>query len=157
MLAAAAGALGGYYLGFSGARTTVRTSELASDLLVPATDYRDQRVRREAIRSELKRLMLLQAQSLAESGAYLTTDALLRASDGFLLRSSTRLYTPTALEGRRTEAGWVATLSHQESPDREACSVALGVDRAYAGGIPLRRPGRVRCSWDISTRLNRLW
>ena len=155
--AALAGAAGGYLLGFGGGRAAARTSEAAADLLVPVLDFRVTRVRREAIRSELRDMMQRQLASQADSGVFLPDRLLADGSAGFVLHTFTHTYGPTVLGGRGSTVGWIATLSHERSPAREACSVALGVDRAYAGGIPLRGPGKVRCSWDLATRLNRLW
>ena len=80
-----------------------------------------------------------------------------KGAEGFVLHTMTQTRTPTALQGRRADPSWIASLNHERSPDREACSVALGVDRAYAAAIPLRGSGRVRCSWDLATKINRWW
>lgn len=157
VVAAVAGGVGGYFFGFAGARSATRTTEAATDLLVPAQDFRNERVRRDAIRAELRRLAGIQVAFMADSGRVADDNIVLAGSEGFILHSLMRRRQRTALQGRKTEEGWIATLSHEESPAGERCAVALGVEPAYGGGIPLRRAGRIRCSWDLATRLNLLW
>lgn len=155
-IAVSAGAIGGYLFGFVAGHYATRTGEAAADLIIPMEDYRSKRLRRQAIREELTRLRNLQETIFSETGHYASVDEL-EVAPMFILRARVQPETITVREPRRRAEAWMATLSHDKSPVGETCAVVLGTDRWYAPGVPLKRAGSVRCSWDLATKLNRFW
>jgi hypothetical protein len=148
---------GGYYAGAASARSAVRSIETAQDLLVPADDMRRTRVRREAIREMLKGLARSQEEALVNRGAYLTAQELAFDRGAFILESGENDRCSWRPDGCATVVRWMGVGRHVASPIGEVCAVALNVEPAYLSGIPLRRMGRVRCSWDLATKLNLLF
>jgi hypothetical protein len=144
-----------YVLGPDPLRPAARVAEAAGDALVPATDAYRERARREAIRSELSRLVELQTAALPARGDFLPDDELQR--DPFVLNVVSGRGSIVQRREGHSEPWWIGVLSHETSPLGEACAVALNREPTYAAGIPLKRSGRVRCSWDLATWLNRLW
>lgn len=153
--AVAAGAFGGWIFGFAGARTVTRGGEAAADALIPVEDLRIDRIRRQALRAELRRIVGLQEEALAETGSFLPTREALGERPDFHLRSFERPVAWGVREGALRPVGWVGWLTHDAGPVGEACAVSLAAEPAYAAGIPLPRAGRIRCSWDPATRINR--
>ena len=141
------GFVGGYYLGFVPTQFISQAGDAAGDLLVPADDFRGQRLRREAIRSELQRVTDFQVRFRAETGDYAPTEAIPVGPEGFVLSAS---WSPLF------SYSWMGEVRHTASPNGEVCAVALGTEPAYLAGIPLKRAGRIRCSWDLATRINRM-
>lgn len=148
------GAIGGYYAGFASARSASRSVEAAQDLLDPAAGYRDQRIRREGIRSELRTIMERQARSYDEHGTFVAMDSIPWDTERYLVEVVERPFVSWPRD--QWDVSWMAVARHEASPIGEVCAVAVNVEPAYLAGVPLRRAGRVRCSWDFSTWLNRL-
>lgn len=128
----------------------------ASDALLPATDLHSKRERRRAIRTELARLVDVQTAALATDSAFKTDSVLTSDASGFRLEAMTGVDTGTPIRRLPAHPWWVGVLTHTESPGGEACAVAINREPAYAAGIPLKQAGRIRCSWDLATRVNRL-
>jgi hypothetical protein len=160
MIVAAAtvgGAAGGYYFGSMPSRNAMRSVEAAQDLLVPVEDMKLTRVRRESIRGTLQEIVAQQQSAFAGSKRYLHRDSLSYDHDTFILEAYETTYCTYRPDDRcLMEGHWFAIARHADSPTGEMCAVALNVEPAYLGGIRLKRQGRIRCSWDLATRLNRL-
>jgi hypothetical protein len=150
-------AAGGYYFGAMPSRNAMRSVEAAQDLLVPVDDMRRTRIRREAIRRTLVEIVVQQESAFAGSKRYLDRDSLSYDHDAFVLEAYETTYCSYRPDDRcLMEGHWLAVARHAASPIGEICAVALNVEPAYIGGIRLKRQGRIRCSWDLATRLNRL-
>ena len=148
VVAVVTAAVGGYVFGLDSGRSTARTVEAAQDLIVPVEDVRRDRIRRDAIRQKTVEIADYQSAFGRVNGRYARGDALGIPTDGYHLEWT---YSDDLA------AGWVASVKHDESPHGEACAVAIGREPAHAAGIPLLRMGRVRCTWDLATRINRLF
>jgi hypothetical protein len=150
-------AVGGYYLGAMPARSAARSLEAAQDMLVPVDDMRRTRVRREAIRATLAQIVSQQESAFAGSKRYLPRDSLSYDHDAFVLEAYETTYCPYRPDDRcLLEGHWFAIARHAGSPAGEICAVSLNKEPAYLAGIRLKRQGRIRCNWDLATRLNRL-
>jgi hypothetical protein len=150
------GAIGGYYFGFAAGRSAARTVEAAQDLLVPVDDMRRDRVRRESTRGLLWAISRAQAAAFAASEAFLPLEGFTFDRDAFIVEVHADTSCRWVLDHCLQDQRWMAVAHHVDAPHGEACAVALNVEPAHAAGIPLKREGRVRCSWDLATRLNRL-
>lgn len=122
------------------------TAEAAGDLLVPVGSYWEKRSVREAVRQELTRILEFQDEQWADSARYADVHSLPTLSK----------YLVVELSADQKARRWLAWVGHQRLPLGEGCGVAVGYESAYVGGIPLPRERRVRCSWDLATRLNRV-
>jgi hypothetical protein len=150
-------AIGGYYFGAMPARHASRSLEAAQDMLVPVDDMRRTRVSREAIRATLAEIVSQQESAFAGSKRYLPRDSLSYDHDAFVLEAHETTYCSYRPDDRcLLEGRWLAVARHAGSPSGEICAVSLNVEPAYVSGIRLKRQGRIRCSWDLATRLNRL-
>jgi hypothetical protein len=149
-------AVGSYYFGAASSRNAERSLEAAGDLLVPVDDVRRTRMRREGIRRMLERLTEAQTAAHTQAPRYLPLDSLAADTVGYLVEVYSRQFCIPNFGGCQPDYTWLAVGRDRWSPIGEVCSVALNVEPTYVGGIPLKRAGRVRCSWDLSTRLNRL-
>jgi hypothetical protein len=129
-------------------RSTARMVEAAQDLLVPVEDMRRDRIRRDALRRKTEQIAEFQTAFASANGRYARGDGLGVPTDGYHIEWTNSDY---------ISAGWVASVSHDQSPRGEVCAVSMGREPAYAAGIPLLRMGRVRCSWDLATRINRIF
>ena len=150
-------AAGGYYFGAASSRSALRSMEAAEDLLVPVDDVRRTRVRREGIRGMLVALAEAQTAAHAAEGEYLPLEALASDTVGYLVETYGSQFCPPSLNGCHPDYTWMAVARERWSPIGEVCAVALNIEPAHVSGIPLKRQGRVRCSWDLATRLNRLF
>jgi len=137
--------LGGYAFGFFTGRSGVRAMEAAQDLSVPIEDVRNDRIRRDEMRRAAEEVATRQADAYAADGRFMTLDEVAPAQDEL------------ELDGMSDYFGsyWVGIVRHRQGPHGELCAVALNREPVYVGGVILRRAGRVRCSWDLATRLNR--
>jgi hypothetical protein len=145
-MAALMAGIGGYVFGFASGRSAERTLEAAQDLIVPAEDVRRERIRRDGIRSMTQQVAGLQSRSHDEGAGLVTLDSLPLQTDGYVLEETTDYWRSYS----------VVVVRDMRSPHGEVCAVSLNREPAYAAGILLRRAGRVRCSWDLATRVN-LW
>lgn len=150
-------AVGGYYFGFASGRSASRTAEAAHDLLVPVDDMRRDRLRRESTRSLITSIARTQAAAFASTQTFLAIEEIAFDRDAFIVELHRDASCRTAPDRCIMRERLVAVVRHREAPYGEACAVALNIEPAHAVGIPLKREGRVRCSWDLATRLNRLF
>jgi hypothetical protein len=65
-------------------------------------DFRDDRVRHDAVRAELKQMMDFQVKFYADSGAFADDEIVQEGEEGFILQSIMRHHLPSALQGRKT-------------------------------------------------------
>ena len=149
-------AIGGYYFGFAAGRSASRTVDAAQDLLVPVDDVRRDRIRRESMRAMLEEVTDAQQRAFAASKSFLPLEELAFDREAHILEVYSQSSCGYAPDGCFELEHWMAVAHHRSSPFGEACAVALHVEPAHVAGIPLKREGRVRCSWDLATRLNRL-
>lgn len=149
-------AFGGYYFGFTAGRSAFRSVEAAEDLLVPLDDARRTRIRREGIRRMLERLAEAQTAAHAASQQYLPLADLAGDTVGYMVDAYTTQFCPPSMGGCHPDYTWMAVARQTWSPIGEVCAVALNIEPAYVGGVPLERQGKIRCSWDLATRINRL-
>ena len=147
--------LGAYYLGFAQSRSASRSLEAAEDLLVPVDDLRRTRVRREGIRDKLERLMERQTAGHVPLTPYLPLDSMAADTVGYIVEVVETGFCPQTTGGCTPDYQWMAIARDRESAIGERCAVALNREPTYLAGIPLKREGRVRCSWDLATRINR--
>lgn len=151
--AAVAVSLGlGYGAGRASGLSAARIGEATSDVLVPASDGLRTRNRRASIRSETLDLAARQLEAYARDSVF-TELGLERGDHIFVVED--RVGHVFRYNHRRHESVWMAVVRHRDSPIGEVCAVALNREPAYLGGVPLPREGRVRCSWDLATRINR--
>jgi hypothetical protein len=156
-LAMLTGAFGGYLFGFAGSHVAARSGEAVADLFHPVTALRAQRVRRDAIRAEVRRLVELQRGHLAATGEFAATDAI-PAGPSFDIRWYADMWGRQTAIGEKRVVGWrwMASVSHNDSAYPEMCATTLGTLAPYwVEGILISRPGQIRCSWDLSTMINR--
>ena len=136
-------AVGGYVFGVGSGRSAERTIEAAQDLVIPVDDMRRDRIRRDAMRELAGEIAEFQAAFHRANGRYARGDSLGVSTHGYYVEW-------------QNGGGFVISIMQEKGPYGEACAVAVGREPAYAAGIPLRRAGRVRCSWDLATRINRI-
>ncbi len=148
--------VGGYYFGFTAGRGAFRGVEAAEDLLVPLDDVRRTRIRREGIRGMLQRLAEVQVAAHSSTQQYLPLAELASDTVGYLVEEYTSQFCLPGLGGCQPDYTWMAVARQTWSPVGEVCAVALNIEPAYVGGVPLKRQGTIRCSWDLATRINRL-
>jgi hypothetical protein len=151
VLSVAVGGVGGYVYGFGSGRTAVRGYEVAQDLVTPANDLRSDRMRRDGVRRVTRELAEFQARFHAERGRYAGWDSIPVPTNGYTLDKRALV-----IDWRPPEQWqyWGTIVRDERIPRGEHCAVILGKEPAYVGGIVLRRSGRVRCSWDLATRIN---
>jgi len=142
----------GYGAGRASGLSGARVGEAASDALVPVSDGMRTRSRRESIRSETRALATRQLEAYARDSVF--TDLGIERGDHLFVVED-RVDDFFRYNHGRHDTAWMAVVRHRDSPIGEVCAVALNREPAYLGGIPLRREGRVRCSWDLATRINR--
>lgn len=147
------GSVGGYLFGFATARSAERSLEAVHDLLVPVDDLRRERVRRDGIRGLTATVADLQSDFFEANERYASLDSIPVATEGYVLE----VHPHPGWYGYRlgNDIYWSVVVRHLESPHGEVCAVALDREPVYTAGILLKREGRVRCSWDLATRLNR--
>ena len=136
---------GGYLLGFIVGRGEIRAFEVAEDLVSPAADRRRVQVRRDGVRQVTSELAEFQARHYGEHGEWADRESVPVVTEG---------YTTTTLASPYRTSFWGVVVRDEDVPRGEHCAVMLGRKPAYVGGIVLRREGRVRCSWDLATRIN---
>jgi hypothetical protein len=152
------GAIGGYYFGLASGRSASRSFEAAQDILVPVDDIRRDRIRRESIRAMLAEVTEAQANAYAISKTFLEAPESLFDREAYVLETYSQTSCPYSPDGCVMEERWIGVARHRTSPIGEVCAVALNTEPAHVAGIPLKREGRIRCSWDLATRINRvLW
>jgi hypothetical protein len=147
-------ALCSYYFGFAVGRGTFRGAEAAEDVLVPLDDVRRTRLRREGIREMLGELAAAQVAAHQPENPYLPIEDLSFDSDRYVVEGYHKQY--LLPYGDKLEHAWIAVARDRTSPMGEVCAVALNFEPVYAAGIRLKRQGKVRCAWDMATRLNRI-
>jgi len=154
----ASGVAGALLLGPDPRRPAAQVVGAAQDALVPVAVMHDERTRHDAIRSELSRLASLQLAAIEDEGEPIGFEDLPGIPERFRLQVIDGApLTAGIVRTDRSPPRWIGVLTHDESPPGEACAVSINTEPAYASGIVLRRSGRIRCSWDLATRLNRLF
>ena len=151
VLSAAVFGAGGYAFGLASGGSAIRAYEVVQDLVTPADNLRRDRVRRDGIRQVTRELAEFQSRFYAERGRYAGWDSIPMVTDGYALdkRALVEAWRPP-----EQWTFWGVIVRDEEVPRGEHCAVLLGKEPAYVGGVVLRRAGRVRCSWDLATRIN---
>jgi hypothetical protein len=151
------GAVTSYYFGFDSVRNATRTMEAGQDVLAPVDDVRRTRIRRESIRTMLAEVATEQATRHAATLSFPTLTNIAFDREKYVLETYASTVCPRPHgAGCLREEAWMAVARHKTSPMGEVCAVALNVEPAYVSGIVLKREGRIRCSWDVATRINRV-
>lgn len=152
----AAGIGAAWWVGLRPQHATEQVTDVAMDLLAPATDFRAQQARREALRGELERVAAFQLRHHDAHGQLARPDSVPGLGDPFRLHleryTPARRYQDAQGPGPQ-QAAW---MTHLESPEGEFCAVTFGTEPGEILGVPLKRRGEVRCSWDLATKVNQV-
>lgn len=146
-----------FLFGLDPREPAAQVAAAASDALFPATERHSKRERRRAIRSELETLADLQEAALEADRGFRSVEELPDMPPGLHLEVKEGVDAGSIIRSLPARPWWIGVLTHERSPAGEACAVTVNREPAYAAGIPLKQSGRVRCSWDLATHLNRLW
>ena len=151
------GAIGGRVFGSVGSNATGRVGEAVADLVgFPLHDLRNDRLRHDAIRAEANRIMELQRVAIATTDKPIWDPEIV--GEDFGVRSFAYTWGKSSSvqpEKRQIVWRWTAVVDHKDGWYPERCAASLGTLAPYwMEGILLKRPGTVRCSWDLATKLN---
>lgn len=145
--------VGGYLFGFAPANVGMQGVAAVMDVVTPARRFRERRLDRQRLRSQLVRVVEIQAASLDASGDFVDMRDVSDVPDDLAFNVVWQRRTPPPRQARPPR--WVADAHSTLLPRGDVCAVILNHEPGYAGGIPLKQAGRVRCSWDLATRINR--